>query len=158
MDLIEFDQEMANTRKTLERVPVEKFDWKPHQKSWPLRNLAIHVANIPSWAAMTMQADFIDIAGPFEPPKAENAQELLALFDTGVAGSRAALERATAEQLAAPWTLRAGDQVIFTRPRGQVIRSMVMNHMIHHRAQLTVYLRLLDVPVPGLYGPSADEQ
>ena len=159
--LAEFDHEMANTRKTLERVPEEKFAWKPHEKSFSMVALATHLATLPSWASYTLQQDSIDIAPAGEPPPksepAKSAEELLATFDRNVASGRAALAAATDEALLKSWTLFKGGQTIFTLPRIAALRSFVMNHNIHHRAQLGVYLRLNDVPVPSIYGPSADE-
>lgn len=159
--LPEFDQEMAGTRKTLERVPEDKFAWRPHEKSSTMADLATHVANVPNWATMTIQTEHLDIAPPgeepYREPAAQSREELLAKFDAGVAAARAALGGASDEHLLAPWSLLAGGKTFFTMPRAAVLRSFVMNHMIHHRAQLTVYLRLNDVPVPALYGPSADE-
>jgi len=160
--LPEFDQEMQNTRKTLERLPDENWDWKPHAKSGTAGWLAAHIATMPGWIGMTLQTDELDYApvdGPaYEPPKLENRKQLLAEFDKNVADGRAALAGASDADILKNWTLLAGGQKIFTMPRIACIRSMVMNHIIHHRAQLTVYFRLLGIPVPGLYGPSADEQ
>lgn len=160
--LAEFDREMSNTRKTLERVPEDKFTWKPHPKSGAMNWLAGHVANIPSWVQMTFERDELDISPPDQPqPRAElpkNRAELLAAFDKNVASGRAALAQAGDDQMMKPWTLLAGGNRIFTMPKAAVMRTFVMNHLIHHRAQLTVYLRLNDVPVPALYGPSADEE
>ncbi len=159
--LPEFDLEMANTRKTLERVPDEKLGWKPHEKSGTMGWLAGHVANIPSWPVMTIGQDALDVApkgGPApqaSPPTTRKA--LLEAFDKNAADGRIALAKATDKQLMDPWTLLAGGQKVFTLPRIAVLRSFVMNHLIHHRAQLTVYLRLNNIPVPALYGPSADE-
>lgn len=158
MMLPEFDQEMANTRKALERLPHGALDFRPHEKSWTLRELAGHVANIPEWAHVTLATTELDFAQPFERPKIDTAEDILALFDRESAQARSALEAAGAADMEVPWTLRAADEIIFTMPRGAVLRTFVMNHLIHHRAQLTVYLRLLDVPVPGMYGPSADDQ
>jgi uncharacterized damage-inducible protein DinB len=159
--LPEFDQEMANTRKVLERVPEAKWDWKPHQKSGTTGWLAGHVATIPEWLTMTLNTDSLDYApvdGPsYTPPKIENNQQLLAAFDKGSAEARTALSAAADADFAKGWTLLAGGKEIFTMPKIACIRSFVLNHLIHHRAQLTMYLRQLDVPVPGLYGPSADE-
>lgn len=159
--LPEFDQEMANTRKTLERIPMDKPDWKPHEKSMAMGPLAIHVANIPDWATFTINQDSLDIAPvgapPYQPPKAASQKELLAIFDQSAERGRAAIAQATDEQFAKPWSLLAGGKVIFTMPRAAVLRSMVMNHLIHHRAQLGVYLRLNGIAVPAIYGPSADE-
>lgn len=155
--LPEFDAEMASTRRVLERVPAGRFDFKPHEKSFSLEDLASHLANIPSWTAITLKTEELDMGQDFGPRDTSDTEALLAHFDRHVAEGRTALEKATVPDMAVPWTLRVGEQVVFTLPRGVVMRSFVMNHMIHHRAQLTVYLRLLDVPVPGVYGPSADE-
>ncbi len=157
MLLPEFDQEMDNTRRVLERIPGGSMDFRPHARSWTLRELAGHVANIPTWARITLDTTELDFAQPFPRPRLDTPADILALFDGERTLSRAALEKATDDDLRVPWTLRAGEQVLFTMPRGAVLRTFVMNHIIHHRAQLTVYLRLLDVPVPGMYGPSADE-
>jgi uncharacterized damage-inducible protein DinB len=152
---------MANTRKVLERVPDAKWDWKPHTKSGTTGWLAGHVGTIPEWLTMTLNTESLDYApvdGPsYTPPKLENTKQVLAAFDKAVSEARTALAGASDADLAKGWTLLAGGKEIFTMPRAACIRSMIMNHLIHHRAQLTVYLRLADVPVPGLYGPSADE-
>ena len=157
----EFDHEMANTRKTLERVPDEKFGWKPHEKSMSLGGLATHLANIPSWTAHTFDRDELDIAPPGQPPhkldEAKSRAELLEAFDKNVASARAALEAASDENWQGKWSLLNGGNKIFTLPRIAVMRGFILSHSIHHRAQLGVYLRLLDVPVPSIYGPSADE-
>ncbi len=156
--LPEFDREMANTRKSLERVPEDKLGWKPHPKSQTMRRLAAHVANLPTWVVMAIQRDALDITPPYRMPEPETCAALLAMFDHNVAEARAAIAGAADEHLLKTWTLLVGGREIFTLPRAAVLRSMVMNHLIHHRAQLCLYLRLNDVPVPGLYGPSADEQ
>jgi uncharacterized damage-inducible protein DinB len=157
----EFDQEMANTRKTLDRVPEDKFDWKPHQKSTSLGGLATHLANIPSWTVNTFTKDELDLAPPgappFRPEEAKSRAALLETFDEHVAAGRAALLNANNESWGQDWSLLMGGRKIFTMPRAAVMRAFVLSHMIHHRAQLGVYLRLLDVPVPSIYGPSADE-
>jgi uncharacterized damage-inducible protein DinB len=157
----EFDHEMANTRKTLERVPDAKFDWKPHAKSFSLGALAGHIAFIPFWARDTIQKPDFDVnpAGGHvaQPPPLQNRADVLAFFDKGVAEARAALQGASDQTLMAPWSLLSGGKAIFTMPRVAVLRSMIMNHLVHHRGQLTVYLRMNDLPVPALYGPSADE-
>jgi uncharacterized damage-inducible protein DinB len=159
--LSEFDQEMQNTRKVLERVPDEKWNWKPHDKSGTVGWLSSHIATIPGWATMTIKTEELDYApvgGPaYTPPKIENQKDLLAVFDKESAEARAALASVSDEDLMKGWTLKAGGKEIFTMPRVACIRGVVLNHLIHHRAQLTVYYRLLGVPVPGLYGPSADE-
>jgi uncharacterized damage-inducible protein DinB len=160
--LPEFDQEMANTRKTLERVPAAKFSWKPHPKSMEFGALAAHVANMPDWAGLTMNSESFDYAPPgappYQPPKFATTDEVLVAFDKSVAQARSALAAADDGAYFVPWTLMAGGQAIMTMPRVAVIRSFVMNHIIHHRAQLGVYLRLNDIPVPSVYGPTADEK
>ncbi|HEX8984247.1 MAG TPA: DinB family protein [Bryobacteraceae bacterium] len=159
--LPEYDQEMANTRKVLERCPDDKFGWKPHEKSFSMAALAGHIANMNSWGATTLRQDSFDYAPPGAPPYAEppvtSRKDLLDRFDKNVAETREALAAATDADFSKPWSLLGGGKEIFTMPRIAVFRGMIMNHMIHHRAQLTVYLRLNDIPVPGLYGPSADE-
>ena len=159
--LPEFDMEMANTRKTLERVPDGKFDWKPHPKSGAMGWLASHLANLPLWAVMTLKEDTLDIAPaggqPFKLPETKNRQEVLALFDQHVADARKGIAAATDEQWMRPWSLLKTGQTIMTMPKIAVLRSFVLNHIIHHRAQMGVYLRLNDIPVPSIYGPSADE-
>lgn len=161
MILTEFDQEMNGARRTLERVPDDRFDWKPHEKSATMGSLATHLANIPTWAVHALKKDFIDIA-PVDapPPRVEPAtshQELLDRFDRAVEDARAAINEASNEELMQPWSLLSGGKAVMTLPRAGVLRGFVMNHLIHHRAQLGVYLRLNDIPVPSIYGPSADE-
>jgi len=160
--LPEFDQEMAGTRKSLERVPDDKFDWKPHAKSMTVRQLTVHLALFPSWMTETLKNNSFDYAPlgapPYQPPAVNSRKELLEIFDRDVAKAREGLKAASYAKLMEPWTLLAGGKTIFSMPRIAVLRGMVMNHMIHHRAQLGVYLRLNDVPVPALYGPSADEK
>ena len=160
--LPEFDQEMANTRKSLERVPDDKFDWKPHAKSMTVRQLTTHLALFPSWMVDTLEKESFDYAPlegeGYKPPAMNSRKDLLEVFDRDVAKAREALKGASDAQLMATWSLLAGGKTIFSMPRIAVLRGMVMNHMIHHRAQLGVYLRLNDLPVPAIYGPSADEQ
>ena len=158
----EFDHEMANARKAIERVPDAKFDWKPHDKSFSMGALAGHIAFIPHWAKMTIETPEFDVnpAGgqPPQPAPMKNRDDLLTFFDQGVAEARAALAGASDQNLMTSWSLLSGGKAIFTMPRIAVLRTMIMNHMVHHRGQLTVYLRLNDLPVPALYGPSADEK
>lgn len=159
--LPEFDQEMASTRKTLGRIPDEKLDWRAHEKSWTIGELATHLANLPSWTLHCINEDSIDLAPkegelPHVPP-AESANTAVDVFDKNVAAARAAIAGASDEKLMQPWSLLSGGKTIFTIPKVAVLRSFVMNHMIHHRAQLGVYLRLNQVDVPAIYGPSADE-
>ena len=160
--LPEFDQEMANTRKVLERVPDGKADWKPHPKSSTFGALTAHIANMPDWAGLTMQSDSFDYAPPgappYETPKFGSNKELLAAFDKSVAEARAALAAADDSKMLGHWTLMAGGKTLMTMPRIAVIRTFVMSHTVHHRAQLGVYLRLNDIPLPQLYGPTADEK
>jgi len=160
--LPEFDQEMASTRKVLERCPESKFGWRPHTKSWTMAELATHVANLPDWANETLKKESLDYAPadgsqPYKRAAARSSQELLADFDKNVVSARAAIAETSDEGYAKLWTLLAAGEKIFSIPRIAVLRSFVFNHLIHHRGQLSVYLRLNDVPVPGLYGPSADE-
>ena len=155
--LPEFDREMTTTRKALERVPEDKFAWKPHAKSFSLGALATHVATLPAWGRETLEESEIDIAGGQPPAAPLSRAELLATFDTHVAATRSALVGRSDAELLATWTLKRGGKAIFSMPKGAVLRSFVISHLIHHRGQLSVYLRLLDVPVPSIYGPSADE-
>jgi uncharacterized damage-inducible protein DinB len=152
---------MENTRKTLERVPEDKFAWKPHEKSFSMVALATHLATLPSWGADVIQRDSIDVAPEGAPPPknepAKSVGDLLERFDRNVATTRAALAAASDEDLLKMWTLLKGGKTVFSLPRVAALRSFVMNHNVHHRAQLGVYLRLNDVPVPSIYGPSADE-
>ena len=161
MLLPEFDQEMATTRKFLDRVPDDKFAWKPHENSMSLGRLAAHLAEMPGWAVPTIEQASLDLAPPggppFQPTKTSSRQETLELFDKNVAAARSVIVSATDEQLQKSWSLLMGGNVIFTMPRIGVLRTMVMNHNVHHRAQLGVYFRLNNLPVPGTYGPSADE-
>jgi uncharacterized damage-inducible protein DinB len=155
--LPEFDEEMANTRKLLERVPEDKYAWKPHEKSMAMGRLASHVAELPNWALETMNRDVLELQPGQKPFIATSGAELLERFDTNRVAAREAIERASDEHLAQPWSLMYGGRTMFTMPRYRVLRAVVMNHMIHHRAQLGVYLRLNDVAIPGMYGPSADD-
>jgi uncharacterized damage-inducible protein DinB len=158
--LPEFDNEMKNTRKTLERVPDDKFAWKPHDKSFPMGALAGHLANLPSWGSLTLSSDSVDVAPdgkPVKTPELNSTKEVLEKFDENAAATRAAIAAASDDDLFKPWTLKSNDNALMTMPKIAVLRNFVMNHMIHHRAQLGVYLRLNDIPVPSIYGPSADE-
>ncbi len=153
--LPEFDQEMATTRRVLERVPGERGTWKPHEKSFALGHLAQLVAWMPGWIGRTLREPHIDLAGG-GGYSFEATETLLAAFDRNVADARAALGEVTGDRLDEPWSLKMGDRVLMTHPRGAVVRQN-LSHLVHHRGQLGVYLRLLDVPVPSIYGPSADE-
>jgi uncharacterized damage-inducible protein DinB len=155
--LPEFDHEMATTRKLLERVPDDKFDWKPHTKSFSMGQLAQHVATLPRLGRTALTQAEVDMAEFPQPAPLTSRAEVLAAFDTHVAETRTAITGASDAEMMAPWTLKRSGQVIFSMPVASVWRSMFMNHVIHHRGQLSVYLRLNDVPVPSMYGPSADE-
>lgn len=154
--LPEFDQEMATTRRVLERVPTDKGQWKPHAKSFSLAHLAQLVAWMPGWItnAVTKTSLNLAAAGGYSNEKTE---DLLKMFDKNVKEARAAIAKSKDADYKKNWSLKHGDRVIFTQPRGAVIRQHI-NHLVHHRGQLTVYLRLIDVPVPSIYGPTADER
>lgn len=155
--LTEFNHEAENTRKLLAVIPEQQASWKPHTKSMDLGSLALHVAGLTGWVDTVLGGTELDLAAGSRPSFTTTAN-LLATFDSAVTRAQAALAAVKDEDLQVPWTLRAGDHVIFTLPRGAVLRSFVLSHSIHHRGQLTVYLRMLDVKFPGVYGPSADER
>ena len=159
--LPEFDHEMATTRRVLERLPDMEFGWKPHEKSMTLGRLAAHIANIPYWCSVTLETTVfeLDSLPPDTQRKlAETQSELVKEFDGKVRAARTLIAAATDAEFLAPWTLKKGGQEMFTMPRISAVRGFVMNHLIHHRGQLTVYLRLKNVPIPPIYGPTADEQ
>ncbi len=159
--LPEFDLEMANTRKVLERVPESAFAWKPHAKSFSMGELAGHVATIPGWMTSTLVDESFDVSPGGVPatfPTPASVKEAVSMFDEALAPARAALEATGDAAFLKSWSLLANGETLFAMPRVAVVRSFVLNHLIHHRAQLCVYLRLNDIPVPALYGPSADEQ
>lgn len=161
MVLPEFDQEMASTRKVLERIPEGKLDWKAHSKSNTIGWNANHLAEIPGWVEGTLTGSEWDVAPeggePYQSPKLTSRQEILDLFDRNVASGRQAIQAVRDEDMQQSWSLLQGGKPLITMPRAAVIRSFILNHTIHHRAILCVYLRLNDVPVPGMYGPSGDE-
>jgi uncharacterized damage-inducible protein DinB len=157
--LADLDGELKRARTLLERVPDDNLDWKPHPKSMPLGSLALHIATLPYWIETIAGTDYLDLASGLprnEPPRSR--QDVLDAFDARVAAMRAALERADDATLLGPWELRMAGNVMMRMPRVAMIREMGISHFIHHRAQLGVYLRLLDVPLPPMYGPSADER
>jgi len=155
----DLDNEFASTRRLLERFPDEHADWRPHERSKTLAALAAHIANLPGLGQRVAETPEFDFAAtPFVPPTARTRAELLALFDERAAGARKAIADLDAQAMSERWRLRAGDQVFANERRGVVLRSLLISHTAHHRGQLTVYYRILGVPVPGLYGPSADEQ
>ncbi len=156
--IAELQQETINTKKILSIVPSDKFSWKPHEKSMSLISLAHHIAGLTGWASMVVNSDELDLATLKSPKTPDNVQELLDFLDLNLNESVSALEKTTDENLHQMWKLRMGDQVFFELPKIVVIRTMCFNHIYHHRGQLSVYLRLLDVKIPGMYGPSADEE
>ena len=153
----ELQHEAATTRKVLERIPTETFDWKPHEKSMSMRQLAGHVADMFGWYVPTLEHDELDFAKGYEEPKPGDTAELVAMFDKNVAAAVESLQKTEDAAFMSNWTMRNGEQIYFEMPKIAVLRSFVMNHIVHHRGQLSVYLRLNDIPVPGIYGPSADE-
>jgi uncharacterized damage-inducible protein DinB len=153
--LPEFDTEMATTRRLIERVPTDKGQWKPHPKSFAMGHLTQLVARMPAWITMALKKSTLDL-GEFTGYSFETTETLLAEFDRNVAEARKTLATATDVDFAKPWSLKRGGQVFFTLPVGAVVRQNI-NHLVHHRGQLSVYLRLLDIPVPSIYGPTADE-
>lgn len=156
--LPEFDEETQNTRKLLACVPDGKFDYQPHEKSMTLGRLASHVAELPSWTAFTLDRDVLELGPDFKPEVATNRAELLSTFEKGTAEAREKIVKATDEDWAKIWTFKWAGKTVLEMPRSNVMRSVIMNHLIHHRAQLGVFLRLNDVLIPGMYGPSADEK
>lgn len=154
----ELHMEAAATRKCLERIPAEKFDYKPHEKSMTMVRLAVHVAEMVEWAKDVVQTTELNFATmdykPFEP---QTTAELVELLDKNVEAAAEALKNTSDEAMMGDWTLRNGEEIYFTMPRIQCLRGMVFNHIVHHRGQLSLYLRMNDIPVPALYGPSADE-
>jgi len=156
--LAEYDQEIATTRNLLRRVPGKDAAWKPHPKSASLGELAVHVATVCSWVAPTMGTAELDLSTVPHPAPFTTLEELLAVFEKAAAEGRAALASASDADFALPWTLKGGGRTYFTLPRAAVLRSFVLSHLIHHRAQLGVYLRLRDVPLPPCYGPTADSE
>jgi len=158
--LPEFDHEMGTTRRLLERVPEADFAWKPHDKSFSLVQLATHIASIPRWVPFTLEETALDVSTVPEdarPKPATSVADLLKTFDGHVKIARAKINEQPDAALLVPWTLKQGTHEVFTMPRIAVLRSFIMNHMIHHRGQLSVYLRLRNVPLPSIYGPTADE-
>ena len=158
--LMEFDRESSTTRKLLSRVPADKYSWKPHAKSMSLGQLANHLAGLPNWVGGSLLPGEFDMSkggGDFPPKEPANAQALMKTFEDAAAAAKAAMAHLDDARAKGAWTLRHGGKVIMEMPRIALVRTILLNHLIHHRGQLSVYLRLLDVPVPSIYGPSADE-
>lgn len=155
--LPEFDHEVSLTRKLLERLPDDRLAWKPHARSMSLGGLATHLSNLLWWGEMTLAQSEFDTAGIGTRPEATSRSQILEMFDRNASKTRALLSGMSDAELMAPWALKRDDQTIFSMPKAAVWRSFVLSHLVHHRGQMSVYLRLLDVPVPSIYGPSADE-
>lgn len=158
--LPEFDHEAATTRRVLAAVPAGQFGWRPHEKSFTMGELSTHLANLLSWAAPTMTTELMDIepnGEPWKEPGYDTLEAVLAAFDANAKAAREAIAAASDEAFLANWSLAKNGKVMMTMPRVAVIRGFIMNHMIHHRGQLSVYLRLTGAPVPSIYGPSADD-
>lgn len=157
MLLKELENEAITTRKMLALVPDDKYDWKPHEKSMTVKQLATHIAELPGWIPMAINTDELDFAGnPYKPEDINNTKDLLAYYEKNFAQGKEALLKTTDEQLLPDWTLRNGNEIYSVTSKGEVIR-MSYSQTVHHRAQLGVYLRLLNIPIPGSYGPSADD-
>ena len=157
--MAELKHEAISTRKMLERIPADKLAWKPHEKSMSLEHLAGHIVNMFSWTNVTLKQDELDFAkSDYKPKSYAEASELVADLDKNIEDAVETLSGISNEEMAQTWTMRNGEQIYFTMPKAAVMRTFVMNHIIHHRGQLSVYLRLLDVPLPSVYGPTADEQ
>jgi uncharacterized damage-inducible protein DinB len=156
---IDFDDEMKSTRAMLERVPLDDTHrgYKPHEKSMSLERLATHVAELPSWPKLALETELFTLQPGFQPRIAGSTAELLQIFDRSVEEGRAKIMSVTDDEMRKDWTFKFGDQFSFTSPRTKVLRSF-LNHLVHHRAQLGVYLRLNQIPIPGMYGPSADDK
>lgn len=155
---IEVERETENTRKMLSRIEAHHFMWKPHDKSMSLGALAAHIVELHNWVGLVLTKGVFDFHTDFKPIEASSTQELLAILDNGYQQNLNLINTLTDEQWMQTWTLKAGDHIITNLPKIRAMRFIVQNHLIHHRGQLSVYLRLLDIPVPGIYGPSADEK
>lgn len=160
--LAAFDQIVAGARTLLEIVPDDRLDWRPHDRSWTLGELATHISNLPSWTVATLSVSEFDISpadgGPPPMPALSSSAELVEALDGSARAARTAIEGSSEEEMRGPWTMLVAGEPRFTLPKAVVLRTFVMDHLIHHRAQLGVYLRMLDVPVPQLFGPTADFQ
>jgi uncharacterized damage-inducible protein DinB len=156
--IAEFEYESATTRKMLERVPEDRLEWAPHEKSMTLGRLATHIAENPAWCSTLLDKDELDLAdSEYEPIVAASVAELLELFDKNVAAFVENVSERSDEQMLSAWTLRVGENVLGTQPKVGALRAFILSHTVHHRGQLSVYLRLLDVPLPQVYGPTADD-
>ncbi len=157
MFLNDLNRESETTRKMLSRIPNDSYDWKPHPRSMTIRQLAGHTAELPTWITLTLTTSELDFAtSPYTQPEIENTSEVMALFEKCLIDGRSELKESNESKLSELWTLRSGDEIYSVEPKSEVIK-MTLNQIVHHRAQLGVFLRLLDIPIPGSYGPSADE-
>jgi uncharacterized damage-inducible protein DinB len=157
--MAELKHEAISTRKMLERIPSDKLAWKPHEKSMTLERIAGHIVEMVGWTKSSLTEDELDFSKfDYKPKEYTDASQLVADLDANVAEAVEILNNTSNETMAENWTMKNGEQVYFTMPKAAVMRTFVMNHIIHHRGQMSVYLRLLDIPVPSIYGPSADEQ
>lgn len=157
--LAEFQHEAATTRRLLERVPEQKFDWKPHEKSMTLGQLTHHIAEMPGWMAVVGHQDELDMAQEQERPEPPTStSQLLELYDQSVETFRQKAAGLSDGEMMKPWKLRSGEEIHFEIPRAAAVRTFILNHLVHHRGQLSVYLRLLEVPLPSIYGPTADDR
>ncbi|HRH47098.1 MAG TPA: DinB family protein [Panacibacter sp.] len=155
--LKEMEQEANTTRKMLQRIPDDKYDWKPHAKSMTIKSLATHIAELPTWVPMVLNTTELDFAGsPYNPVVINSTTELMEHFEKSLAEGKEAIEKATEEDLEPNWTLRNGEEIYSVSTKAEFIR-LTYCQIVHHRAQMGVYLRLLDIPIPGSYGPSADD-
>lgn len=155
--LKEFDREIATTRKLLERIPADKMDWKPHSKSTSMAGLGRHIAHLVGWAPLALKSSEVDVTARAPMPATETPVDIMRIFDKNVADTRSLLLDTTDEQLMSSWTVTRGGQPLLTQSKAEAIQLTIVHHIIHHRGQLSVYLRLNDIPVPSIYGPSADE-
>jgi len=154
----EIQHEGAQTNKMLERIPIDNFSWKPHERSREIGPLAIHIAQTPAWTSRILAAaDFDMLTFKREIPEIKSADDLVKISETNIQKAIDDLQKSSDEDMMTTWTFRRGDKAVFSLPRAAAIRTLAMNHLVHHRGQLSVYLRLLNIPVPGMYGPSADE-
>jgi uncharacterized damage-inducible protein DinB len=155
--LPEFDHEMGTTRKLLERLPDEQLGWKPHERSMSLGRLATHIAEIPTWGDRILCHDEVNLTGAYQPRTEQSRAAILAIFENAIAQARKTLASKSDGELMAMWTFKREGKTLSTMPKVAVLRSMMFNHLVHHRGQLSVYLRMHNVPLPAMYGPSADE-
>jgi uncharacterized damage-inducible protein DinB len=157
--LSELKEEEKSTRKLLEKIPAEYLSWKPHEKSFPLSRLASHVAELPGWISTILDSDELDFGKiKFTPPEILSPADIMKVHIENVNKAIKSLENAKEEDFSKTWTLKNNDKIFFTRPKSDVLKNFAYSHLYHHRGQLTVYLRLLDIPLPGIYGPTADEK